>query len=144
MYIDTSALAKLYLKEPDSEPCRRAADGHGLFTSSLALAEFQSTLLRHEREDRLTASEGGLVWKVFRQDIEDGRIYLSPMNDLIVHQASDIMWQLHPEIPIRTLDAIHLATCWNNLSIDSGGVLTTDKRFASAAQKMGIPVVALT
>jgi predicted nucleic acid-binding protein len=45
MYVDTSALAKLYLPEPRSEFCIKAAEGHALFSSSLVLAEFQSTLL---------------------------------------------------------------------------------------------------
>lgn len=143
MYIDTSALAKLYLNEPEAAFCRTAADGHCLFTSSLALAEFQSTLFRHERERKLTATEGTLVWRRFRQDIDEGRLYLTPLTDLTVHQAADVMWQLHPEIPIRTLDAIHLATCRSNLAIDADGLLTTDKRFASAARKMGIPLLEL-
>lgn len=80
MYIDTSALAKLYLPEPKSELCRKAADGRQLFSSALALPEFQSTLFRHEREGRLASDQSELVWWRFRRDVDEGRLYLSPLS----------------------------------------------------------------
>ncbi len=141
MYIDTSALAKLYLPEPRAELCRKAADGQAVLTSSLALAEFQSTLLRHEREGRLGSEESERVWWQFREDIDQGRLYLSPLTDLVVHEAIDVMWQLHPQVPIRTLDALHLATCRQNLTMDADGLLTTDSRMADAARLLGIQLV---
>lgn len=141
MYVDTSALVKLYLTEPRSEACRKAADGRQLFTSALALAEFQSTLLRHEREGRLASHESELVWWRFREDVDEGRLYLSPLNDLVVHEATDVMWQLHPEVPLRTLDALHLATCKQGLAFDADGLLTTDSRMADAARRLEIQLV---
>jgi hypothetical protein len=76
-----------------------------------------------------------------RRDVDEGRFYLCPLTDLTVHDAVDVMWHLHPEVPIRTLDAIHLATCRGNLSGDADGLLTTDIRMADAARKMGITLV---
>jgi predicted nucleic acid-binding protein len=50
--------------------------------------------------------------------------------------AKDIMLRLHPQVPLRTLDAIHLATC---ISIVAGPLFTTDKRMIEAATALKIP-----
>src|ERR1035438_5955174 len=45
MYIDTSAVVKLYVEEPDSEACEAIVVGTTLVSSRLLYCEFRSALL---------------------------------------------------------------------------------------------------
>ena len=45
MYVDTSALVKLYVDEPDSDACEATVAGNSLASSSLLYCEFRSALL---------------------------------------------------------------------------------------------------
>jgi hypothetical protein len=56
----------------------------------------------------------------------------------IVRRAKDVMAQLHPHVPLRALNAIHLATY---LSVITGPLFTTDVRMGKAARFLEIPLV---
>jgi len=47
------------------------------------------------------------------------------------------MGELHPGVPLRTLDAIHLATY---LDVEAGPLFTRDPRMLQAAAFMGLPL----
>jgi hypothetical protein len=64
------------------------------------------------------------------------KIRLLSLNDLLLRDAADLANGLHPEIPLRTLDALHLATF---LSVEAGPLFTKDARMVQAAAKMGLP-----
>ena len=48
------------------------------------------------------------------------------------------MLEVHPHVPLRTLDAIHLATY---LSVITGPLFTKDARMRDAARLLEIPLV---
>jgi predicted nucleic acid-binding protein len=59
------------------------------------------------------------------------------MENTVLKKANHIIELCHPEVPLRTLDAIHAATC--DLAQDFP-LCTTDRRMRDAAKKLGIPV----
>ncbi|HVU23943.1 MAG TPA: type II toxin-antitoxin system VapC family toxin [Opitutus sp.] len=137
MYLDTSVLVKLYVNEPDSVACDGVARGHTLVSSELAYGEMLSALLANERAGHLGADERALAWNRFIEDHEAARIYLVPLNGVLVQEAADLMEEVHPQVPLRTLDAIHLATF---LSVDAGPLFTRDRRMLEAARRLNLPL----
>lgn len=137
MYLDTSVLVKLYVNEPDSVACAGVASGHTLVSSELAYGEVLSALLAHERAKRYSADARTRVWERFLQDHDEGRIHFVPLHGLIVHEAAEVMQEVHPDVPLRTLDAIHLATF---LSVDAGPLFTRDRRMLEAARRLNLPL----
>jgi len=125
-YVDTSALVKLIVTEPESVALQNwlGEQTQPLVSSDLARAE----LLRATRRaapDRLVRAREVL-------DI----LVLTEVRTEIFEQAG----RLEPPA-LRTLDALHLASALD-LGDDLDGILTYDDRLASAAQLQGIPVIA--
>ena len=125
-YVDTSALVKLVVAEPETEALQNWLGGQTqpLVSSDLARAE----LLRATRRvapDRLVNAREVL-------DI----LVLTEVGTAIFEQAG----RLEPPA-LRTLDALHLASALD-LGDDLDGMVTYDERLASAAQVHGVPVIA--
>jgi predicted nucleic acid-binding protein len=59
---------------------------------------------------------------------------LIPLDGLIVREAAEIMAKVHPRVPLRTLDALHLATF---AGIESGPLFSLDRRMVEAARMLG-------
>jgi predicted nucleic acid-binding protein len=139
MYLDTSVAVKLFLPEPDSDECELIVGGLGFFSSELLMGELRSAILRKERSGHISAAMRGQIWERFEGVLDAGVVELIPLNGTIVREASELMAQLHPTVPLRTLDAIHLATF---LSVDAGPLFTRDRRMLDAAKQLGIPLAA--
>ena len=137
MYLDTSVLVKLFINEPDSVACDGIARGHSLVSSDLAYGEVLSALLANERAKRLRSDERARVWSRFLEDHENGKLHFVPLNGILVQEAAELMEEVHPHVPLRTLDAIHLATF---LSVDAGPLFTRDKRMLEAARRLNLPL----
>ena len=140
MYLDTSVLTKLFIAEPDSEACAIRVAGATLASCELAYGEIFSAFLRNERGGSLTKKDRDVSWAQFEQRIGEESLWLAKLDGTIVRQAKDVMLQLHPKVALRTLDAIHLATC---LSVVAGPLFTMDKRMREAAELLNIPLVYL-
>lgn len=138
MYLDSSVAAKLYIPELDSDEIEAIArTGDGLYSSELLYAELRSAMLGKERLKALSGAQREAAWEKFQEHLEIGLMQLLPLNGIIVREASGVMAQVHPQVALRTLDAIHLATV---LSVDVGPLLTRDHRMGEAAKKLGIPL----
>lgn len=138
MYLDSCVLAKLFVFEPDSEACATKVSGSVIVSSELAYGEFFSTLLRKERAREITAEQRDALWKDFERQIREESIYLAVLDGTIARRAKEVMLDVHPHVPLRTLDAIHLATY---LSVVTGPLFTKDHRMRDAAQLLEIPLV---
>jgi len=137
MYLDTSIIVKLLIAEPDSEFFVRSLEGQRLTTSELAQTEVFSALLARERAGKIDSSDRRLAWKEFQARVADEEIKLEPLNSVVLRKATHCLEFCHPPAPLRTLDAIHLATA--DLCQDFP-LVTTDARLANAARAMHIPV----
>jgi len=137
MYLDSSVLTKFFSAEPDSEACAAKVAGSFIVSSELAYGEIFSALLRKERAGSLSRSFRERGWEKFENRIADQSLFLAKLDGNTVRLAKDIMLRLHPRVPLRTLDAIHLATC---ISIVAGPLFTTDKRMRDAATALNLPL----
>ena len=134
MYLDTSVVVKLYTRETDSAACESIVAGHKLVCSELLYAELWSALLAKERAGVLKPELRFQVWEMFEAHVLDDTIELMRLEGLIVREAAEIMAKVHPQVPLRTLDALHLATF---ASIAAGPLFSTDKRMIDAARLLG-------
>lgn len=138
MYLDTSVLVKRYVAEPDSEQVDDVVVGFTLVTSELALGEVWSALLAKERNKVLSVAAREQAWKAFMGDVEEGVLRMIPLDGVMIREANEMMLRVHPHVPLRTLDAIHLATYD---SVTTGPIFTKDKRMIAAARLLGFAVV---
>jgi predicted nucleic acid-binding protein len=123
-YLDSSAIVKLAVKEPETDALRRhlRRRRRTLITSALARTEVLRALL--------PAGEGAVAagQRVL------SRLDLVRVNDQVLGGAGVLL-----PIELRSLDAIHLATA-GRIGRDLGEIVTYDQRMAFAAQQMGYKV----
>lgn len=120
VYLDSSALVKLAVREPESGALRRAIRRRRpLVSSALARTEVSRALLP------LGPDAVGRGHEVL------SRVDLVRINDRVLHAAGAM---LPPDL--RSLDAIHLATA-AQLGADLSRIVTYDERMAEAARSLG-------
>jgi predicted nucleic acid-binding protein len=124
-YMDTSAIVKLAVREPESAALRRyLRRKRPLVTSALARTEVARALLPFGPSAFARGEE------VLR------RIDIVRVNDQILKSAGSML-----PVELRSLDAIHLATAVA-LGEDLARVCTYDDRMTTGAATLGLPVVA--
>ncbi|MHB1554359.1 MAG: type II toxin-antitoxin system VapC family toxin [Acidimicrobiales bacterium] len=122
-YLDSSAIVKLAVREPETAALRRhLRRRRTLITSALARTEVLRALL--------PAGEGAMA--AGRRVLS--RIDLVRVNDQVLGGAGVLL-----PIELRSLDAIHLATA-GRIGRDLGEIVTYDQKMAFAAQQMGYRV----
>jgi hypothetical protein len=127
VYLDSSALVKLVVAEPESAALmERLRAWPQRVSSALALAELPRSLRR--------AGFGAAARRRAREVL--GRVALIDVDRRILAAAA---WLEPPAL--RTLDAIHLATVLT-VREDLDAVVTYDRRLRAAAEGMHLEVVA--
>jgi predicted nucleic acid-binding protein len=137
MYLDTGILVKLLTPEPETAFFERELLGHSLASSELALVEVKSALFAKERAGLITAAQRAKAEAKFAAMIADEIFKLGNLNNQTLRKATQIVQACHPKVPLRALDALHVATC--DLAQDFP-LCTTDARLHAAARAMHIPV----
>jgi predicted nucleic acid-binding protein len=134
MYVDTSVVAKLYTSEPGSTECEATVSGHTLVSSSLLLCEFRSALLSKVSRGLVSPALEREIWLEFRKDITASKLTLLPMDDSLVHDAAGLLSEIYHSVPLRTLDALHLASYFR---VEAEVFFTRDARLHRAARLLG-------
>jgi predicted nucleic acid-binding protein len=137
VYLDSAIIVKLLVDEPDTTSLVRALIGLPLSSSELAVPEVLSALLGKERNKLISATQRQDAWQHFNERVSIQEIVLHPLNGIALKKANQILDRCHPGVPLRTLDALHVAAC--DLSQDFP-LCTTDRRMRDAAKVLGIPV----
>lgn len=137
MYLDSCILVKLLTVEPDSEFFLRALEGQPVTTSELAQTEVFSALLARERAGNISGRDRQRAWREFSDRVTSGEIRIEPLNPIVQRKARQLLERCHPAVPLRTLDALHLATV--DLCQDFP-LVTTDARLRDAAVLAGFPL----
>jgi predicted nucleic acid-binding protein len=138
MYLDTAIIIKLLVREAESAWFNRALSDVAFETSELAIAEVRSALLAKERAGHIHFSERVKAENKFLQMLESQTIKLHSLNRAVLERAGAIQIACHPHIPLRTLDALHVATCDLHRS---GTLATTDGRMRAACQQFAIALI---
>ncbi len=134
VYVETSALLRALLD--GDETLRPVLAGEGLYTSALTLVETARALSRVRREARLSA---GRLRAVERQvAVFERACEIVPMDDDVLMRARASF----PREPVRTLDAIHVATL-QLLDEALGGfeVVSCDGRVRENAEALGFVIL---
>ena len=138
VYIDTSALAKCYIRELRSLEVLNWTEAQDeVATSPLTLVEFRCMLARRRRAGQIDAPLERVALAEFDRDVQSRawRIYHDANN--LFTEARQLI-DLIPELPLRALDALHLAYA-RHYGVES--FATADKHQAQAAKALGIPVI---
>ena len=137
MYLDSSVLVKLYVREPDTRDCIAIIGRQPMSSSELALGELASALLQKERAGHITPEIRAAAWAGFLADVASQVVRLIHLSGNTARDAVEIMQQVHPAVPLRTLDALHLATYQN---VIVGPLFSKDRRMLDAARMLGFPL----
>lgn len=137
MYCDSAIFVKLLTVEPDSLFFERELRGQPLHSSELARAEVFAALASKERSGQLQANDRQRAWQQFHDWLDDEIIRLTPLDSRVIDRTNHTLERCHPQISLRTLDAIHVATC--DLAHEFP-LAATDRRLRAGAHHLRIPL----
>ena len=132
IYLDASALVKLFVPESDSDDLNAALVGAtDVIISDLALTEMASALGRRARERLLSRDEAQRLYR------EASRVFRSSrhaeLTPPIHRHAERLLVSL--SLPLRALDALHLATA---LDAQAVTLVSFDPRLRDAAASQSL------
>jgi predicted nucleic acid-binding protein len=141
MYVDSGVILKLYVPEQESDAAQQTISKAVEVTcSELLLAEFQSALSRKRREGQIDVFTAEQFMTALRRNIEEGSIEIVKLDSSTIEAAVKLLLKMPDEIPLRTLDAIHLAVCLENKLFP---LFTTDGVMSKAAKHLKIPLISI-
>lgn len=135
VYLDTSALVKLYLPEPHSDDLEAAILGRrDLFVSDLALTELCSALARRVRDGDIDPQMADRVYRRALRDVSDGSFRCAELSPRVHRDAERLLLTVGRSVPLRAADSLHMALA---LSVDARALVTFDLVLATAASHVG-------
>lgn len=137
VYLDTSALAKWYLAESNSEQVSAYIIGLDVaIISTLTKTEMRCLLARRKRMHEFDANVEAQIYATFLDDISQGHLVALKVEDKHLESAANLITML-PRHALRTLDALHLAITQHN---GLERIATADALFAKSAEALGFSV----
>ena len=137
IYFDTSALAKWYLPEEESNEVEKYIQEHGpVAISDITVVEMRNLLARHRREGNLDASTEIKVFATFEEDIRQKFLICHPLSDGVARGAVNLLSVLC-DLPLRMVDTLHLTIA---KEIGADILVTSDSVMATGAKAMGFSV----
>jgi uncharacterized protein len=141
-FLDTSALTKLYVREPGSDfMLRLANDGpRGQFVVlSITSVEFRSAVRRRQREGDIARDDAEQIVESFSAHLES-QFLRQPLTETLVDSANDLI----DRHTLRAYDALQLAGCLALRSSSGEADLTflcADKALCQAAVSEEVSVI---
>ena len=138
MYLDSAILVKLVIREPDSEFFADIVEGqYDVLSSELAIVECRSALLRKRQHGEIDAGTYTNAWNHLQLFwSRAGGLTLQPVSRSVLIEAGETIEKCAGRAPLRSLDAIHIATC---LRFRAAPLITNDVVMREAAAVLGIP-----
>lgn len=131
LYVDTSALVKLVIREGESEAIEaEISSWERIATSEIAAIELPRAVARARADGRAEVVGGRVVMEIL------AALAMVPLTDDVRALAAAV-----EPVGLRTLDAIHLASALT-LGDDLAGLLTYDRRMVEAAVQRGVTLLA--
>jgi predicted nucleic acid-binding protein len=141
-YLETSALVKLYIREPGTERLLqlvRSASENRFAVLSLSQVEFRSAIRRRERVGDLDAKIAGLVLDRFQQHMET-KFLRQPLAESMLDAACEMV----ERYALRAYDAVHLAACLALKAVsgpESPTFVCADRQLLQSAMSERLPVL---
>ena len=134
-YIDTSALIKLYVAEPQSEKVEKFIDTLSPpLISSLSILEWHCAMNRRLRTGAFDEHYHQMARAEFARHLASGAFRVHALHEGLYAQATYLLDSVSP-LSLRTLDALHLAAAQ---SAQARSIATADKVMAQAATQLGL------
>jgi predicted nucleic acid-binding protein len=137
LYAESSAVLRWLLGASDGDRIRRALGTAAVVVSSeLTATEVGRVLQRLVATEQIDGETGEIVWTSYSVASQHWHIYR--VDDSVLVRAR----QAFPREPLRTLDAIHVATAVRHaLEIGAPAMLSLDRQIRANAQALGLPVL---
>lgn len=134
LYLETSAVLHWLLGQSEAARVRRRVDGaEVVLTSMLTLAEAERALIRAEGQDVLKGGDAQRLRGLLNR-VQASWTRMSISDDVLTRASRPF-----PAEPVRTLDAIHLATALEfTAAFPDLRVLSFDDRVRRNAEALGI------
>ena len=132
IFLDSSALAKRYVREPGSDRLEKIlASASSLGVSVLCLSEIVSALCRRRRERKLSQQQYLKAKRALIEDITDSTIV--HVTDQVVARAVELLERW----PLRSSDSLHIASAaeWS-----TDLFVSADEKQCEAARGYGLDV----
>lgn len=140
-FLDTSALVKIYHREPGSEYCLELYSNHShLIISELARVELHSAILRKQRDKELNAKALKAVLQKFTYDCEE-RYEVLQIASLVYDEACSLLSRYTALHGLRTLDSLQLATFLNYCEKDQDCFVCADKKLSAVVECEGVQTI---
>jgi predicted nucleic acid-binding protein len=138
VYIDSSAFAKLYIPEPESDALDEYLQGRrNLIISDLTVTEVISAVARRKREGGLNSKRAREIHDAVISDMRSGSFRCLDSGPSIHREAERILLSTE-SVHLRTLDALHIALA---ISGSARLLITFDSRLAEVASLLGLQLV---
>ena len=135
VYLDTSALAKIYVSEPESAELEAALVGRrDLIVSDLAVTELASAVARRVHEGRLQPRDARSVYDRLLRDVTGGEFRRAELTTNVHREAERLLMRWEQVVRLRAADALHLALAQ---AIGARVLVTFDLRLQTAARTLG-------
>lgn len=141
-YLDTSAIVKLYIREPGTERMLRLASrqaDHRIALLSVAAVEFRSAIRKRERSGDIDHDGADRTVAKFDHHLQS-RFLRQTLNESVVDTALDLI----DRYPLRAYDALQLAGCLALRAIAGGDepvFVCADQTLLAAARSEGLSII---
>jgi uncharacterized protein len=135
VYVDTSALAKLYVPERWSDELEAVLVGRrDVMVSDIAVTELTSALTRRVRDDEVSPADARRIYQRVLRDLESGEFQRGDLTAGTHREAERLLLAVGSRTALRAADALHLALAG---LLGARVFLTFDKRMSAAAEALG-------
>ena len=143
IYLDTSALVKLYFPEPETAALTQwlsAKDESIIFTSFHNL-EFNNTLSLKKGRNEIAPNTCNAVLRRVEHDLQEGVLYSPEVDwEVVFSEATKLAQAYTPKIGSRSLDIIHVASL---IVLGNAPLITFDARQRKLAEKLALQVISI-
>jgi uncharacterized protein len=135
VYLDTSALVKLYVPEAFSTEVENfVAQADSLVISRLSVLEWHCAMTRRLRTGTISENYLNTARAEFTRHLAEDYFRIVPFDDSLMIDALQVLDDAKP-VPLRTLDALHL-TAARRAKVTL--LATADRVMADAASKLNV------
>lgn len=139
LFVDTSALVKLYYPEADSDQVEeKILRASRVYLCELTTVEFASALSKKKRMRELEAEELILIWDNFNSDLKSAYVNLVSLFEEDYSQAAQLILKHGAEDNLSTLDSLQLVAA---IKTPRSYFVSADRILTGMANKIGLPVV---
>jgi predicted nucleic acid-binding protein len=136
IYLDTSYIAKCYVREPGTERILAWLRGkRGLTCCSHGRLELYAAIKRHVLEGRLSEKQAAGSFRLLEQDEKAGIWNWIPVSEGLIREACRRVASLKATVRVRAADALHLTCATEN---GFTAIYSHDTQILAAARYFGL------